>query len=112
MHASLSHLDNIAACFLDPNVSLVVMPENFQNALSDAHLALDGIAWMLEGAVNMNAALSRAGESTKVIEIPPDSLAALMRLIGDRIKAATNNPSLKAVQHVRPDLFKSQLGGA
>lgn len=112
MRASLSHLENIDPRFLEPHVSLVVMTEDTENALSDAHLALDGLAWMLEGATNMNAALRGAGKSTQLIEVPPDSLAALMRLIGERVKAATENPTLGAIQHLRPDLFKVNAGGA
>lgn len=107
LHASLAHLENINPMFLDPNVSLVVIPQDTENELSQAHLALDGIAWMLEGAADMNAALRGAGKDHQFIQVPPDSLAALIRLIGDRIKPATENPGLGTIQRVRPDLFKA-----
>ena len=105
MHPSLSHLEDIDARFLDPKASLVVMTENTENELSDAHDALDGIAWLCQSAAEMNAALRFSGESTKLIEIPPECLAALLRVVCTKIKPATGSPTLGAVRHVRPDLF-------
>lgn len=108
MHPSLSHLEDIDARFLDPNASLVVMTEDTENELSDAHDALDGIAWLCQSAAEMNAALRGAGKSTKFIEIPPDCLAALLRVVCTKIKPATGNPTLGAMRVVRPDLFQHE----
>ena len=43
-----------------------------------------------------------------LLELPPEGMAALMRMVADQIKPATNNPTLGTVQHVRPDLFNHQ----
>ena len=105
MHPSLSHLENIDARFLSPNVSLVVMPEDTESALSDAHLAIDGLAWVFQSLADANCKLRGAGASTMLLELPPEGLAALMRMVADQIKPALNNPTLGAVQSLRPDLF-------
>lgn len=111
LHASLAHLDSIDPRFLDPDTSLVVMCEDTENALDQARLALDGLASIMEGAASMNAALCSAGKSTQVLEIAPDSMAALMRVLCEKIKPATNNPTLGAVQRLRPDRFQSNQRG-
>ena len=105
MHSSLAHLENIDPRFLEPHASLVVMHQDVENALNDANLALDGLACLMESAANMNAALRGAGACTQLLEIPPDSFAALIRILCERIKPAINNPTLGAVQSLRPDLF-------
>lgn len=39
-------------------------------------------------------------------------MAALLRVLGEKLKPATNNPTLGAVQHIRPDLFaRRPVGG-
>lgn len=107
LQPNFSHLQNIDSRFLEPDASLVVMPQDVESALSDAHLALDGIASILEGA-----ATPAADKSTRLIEVSPASLAALIRLINQQIKPATENPTLGAVRHLRPDLFnRNALGG-
>lgn len=102
LHASLSHLENIDPRFLNPHVSLVVMHQDVENELDQARLALDGLACIMESAANMNAGCDHA----RLLEVPPDSLAALMRVLSDRIKSATSNPTLEAVKDLRPDLFE------
>ena len=111
LNASITTKKAIPPAFSDPRPSLVVMPEDTENDLSQTHLALEGLAWILEGAADMNAALLGAGKSGKLIEIPPDCLAALMRTMSERIKPATANPTLSAVHKLRPDLFKLSTGG-
>lgn len=105
MHPSLSHLENIDPRFLSPNVSLVVMPEDTENALSDAHLAIDGLAWLFQSLAEANCKLHGAGANTMLLELPPEGLAALMRMVAEQIKPALNNPTLSAAQSLRPDLF-------
>ena len=105
LHSSLSHLDSIDPRFLDPDVSLVVMHQDTENALDEARLALDGLACIMESAASMNAALRCAGKSIQLLEIPPDSMAALIRVLSEKIKPATSNPTIGAVQSLRPDLF-------
>ena len=107
MHPSLSHLENIDQRFLDPHASLVVMHQDVENDLSAAYLALDGIVCLMDSAANMNA----AGSGIKLLEIPPDSFAALIRIVCDRIKPATENPTLGAVKSLRPDLFQTTTRG-
>lgn len=108
LHPSLSHLENIDARFLEPHASLVVMHQDVENSLNDAHRALDGLACIMESAANMNAALRGAGSATQLLEIPPDSFAALIRIVCERIEPAVNNPTLGAVKRLRPDLFNHQ----
>jgi hypothetical protein len=108
MPSAISHLENIDPRFLDPDVSLVVMHQDVENSLNEAYLALDGIVALMDSAANMNAA---AASVSKFLEVPPDSFAALMRLVCDRIKPAINNPTLGAVQSLRPDLFETATQG-
>lgn len=105
MHPSLSHLEHIDARFLDPNAGFVVMPETTEAALDDAHLALEGLSCMLEGMAGMNITLRKAGQFTKYVEMPPDCLGALLRMVAEKIKPCTSNPTLAALRDVRPDLF-------
>lgn len=106
MHPSLSHLEDIDARFLDPNGGFVVMPEATESALNDANLALEGLSCMLEGMAGMNIALRKSGQSTKYVEMPPDCLSALLRMVSERIATACSNPTLSALRDVRPDLFQ------
>lgn len=112
MHPSLSHLQNIDQRFLDPDASLVVMCESTEHDLDDVRLSLDGLACLLESAAAANTKLRQHGQPCQYVELPPDSLAALMRVLCDRLKGTTNNPTLGAVQHIRPDLFERRpVGG-
>lgn len=112
LHPSLSHLENIDPRFLDPNTSFVVMSEDAENDLDDARLALDGLVWIMDSSACMNKRLRKAGLSNELVELPFESLSALMRLVRDKIQPATNNPTLGAVQELRPDLFQTNLRGA
>lgn len=105
MHTSLARLENIDPRFLDPDTSFVVMPEDTESALHDAHLAIDGLAWVFQSVAEANCKLRNAGANTMLLELPPEGLAALMRMVAEQIKPATNNPSLGTVRDVRPDLF-------
>lgn len=105
LHSSLSHLESIDQRFLDPDAALVVMCQDTENDLDDARLALDGLASLMESAASMNAALRGAGRAAQALEIAPDSMAALLRVLVEKIKPATLNPTLNAVRYVRPDLF-------
>lgn len=108
LHASLSNLDSIDPRFLEPHASLVVMHQDVENELDQARLALDGLACLMESAANMNAGCDHA----RFLEVPPASMAALMRVVCDRIKGATSNPPLEAVKYLRPDLFLTKNQGA
>lgn len=92
----------------DPNVSLVVMREDVENQLDTARLALDGLVWICDAAANMNVKATNAGHCMQMIDIPPESLAALLRLVATQIEPAVNNPSLCRVLSERPDLFQHE----
>ncbi|MBK6567962.1 hypothetical protein [Candidatus Aalborgicola defluviihabitans] len=108
MHPSLSHLESIDPSFLEPHVSLVVMREETELALHDAYLALDGLTWIFDAVNSSNVKLRNAGVGNQLLEIPAEGLAALIRIVCEQIKPATNNPTLNKVQRLRPDLFNHQ----
>lgn len=112
LHSNLSHLENIDPRYLDADASFVVMTESVELELSEARLALDALSWMLEGMATQNAALKAAEKNTVFLEVPPDSMAALLRLVGEKIRPAINNPTLSSIQRIRPDLFNRRAGGA
>jgi hypothetical protein len=105
MHPSLSHLENIDARFLDPNAGFVVMPETTEYSLDEARLALEGLTSIFESMEGMNIKLRQAGQCAQYVELPPDCLSALLRLVSEKITIACNNPTLGAMRDVRPDLF-------
>lgn len=102
---ALRNLENLDPRFLDPHVSLVVMPEETELALDDAKLALEGLSCMLESLASANVKLRKADQNTQYVELPPDCLGALLRMVTEKIAAACDNPTLKTLRHVRPDLF-------
>lgn len=108
LHPSLSHLESIDARFLDPNAGFVVMPETTESALDDANLALEGLSHMLESMASQNVKLRKAGQGTQYVELPPDCLGALLRMVSEKIAICRNNPTLSALRDVRPDLFHHQ----
>lgn len=108
LHPSLSHLESIDARFLDPNAGFVVMPEATESALNDANLALEGLSVMLESMASQNVKLRNAGQCTQYVELPPDCLGALLRMVSEKIAICCNNPTLSAMRYVRPDLFNHQ----
>lgn len=112
MHPSLAHLEDIDQRFLDPNERFVVMPESTELALEDANLALMGLSCMLDSIEDQNIKLRQADRCPQYVEIPPDCLSALLRMVAEKIKPCTNNPTLGAVQHLRPDLFNASYRGA
>ena len=105
MHPSLAHLENIDARFLDPNAGFVVMTETTESGLDDANLALEGLSCMLESMACQNVKLRQAGQGTQFVELPPDCLGALLRMVSEKINTARNNPTLDAMRDIRPDLF-------
>lgn len=108
---NLQRLANLDPRFLDPKTSLVVMPEETEQGLDDARLALEGLSCMLESMEGMNIKLRKAGENCKYVEMPPDCLSALLRMVNDKITIACKNPSLTFMRDVRPDLFKTTTRG-
>ncbi|QDL55340.1 hypothetical protein [Rhodoferax aquaticus] len=111
LHPSLAHLEDIDTRFLDPNARFVVMPETTEAALEDANLALVGLSCMLDTMESQNIKLHQAGGCLQYVELPPDCLSALLRMVAEKIKPCTNNPTLGAVQHLRPDLFNTSNRG-
>ena len=112
MHPSLAHLQNVDQRFLDPDASLVVMCESTVADLDDVRLALNGLSAIFDCAAEMNMGLCKAGGMARPFDLPPDAMAALLRMLGEKLKPATNNPTLGAVQHIRPDLFvRRPVGG-
>lgn len=109
--AAISALDRVPPSFLDPHTSLLVISQEAEHDLGNACEALDAIAWMLDGLDNANVKLRNAGQCTQTVDLPPESLAALLRLVMDKIKPHTENPLLSAVKSVRPDLFTPENGG-
>ena len=112
LHPSLSHLENIDARFLDPNAGFVVMPETTESDLDDANLALEGLSCMLESMACQNVKLRNAGQGTQYVELPPDALGALLRMVSEKVATARNNPTLSALRDVRPDLFHPNPQGS
>jgi hypothetical protein len=111
LHPSLAYLENIDARFLDPNAGFVVMPEAIETNLDDANLALEGLSFMLESMACQNIKLRKAGQSTQYVELPPDCLGALLRMVSEKIAICRNNPTLSAMRAVRPDLFQTKTQG-
>ena len=112
MHPSLSHLQTVDQRFLDPDASLVVMCESTVADLDDVRLALIGLSATFDCAAAMIPGLCQAGATARPIDLPPDAMAALLRVLGEKLKPATNTPTLGAVQHIRPDLFaRRPVGG-
>lgn len=101
----------IAPRFLDPNESLLVMCESDELDLDGVRLALDGLAHLCECAAGMNMQLLKNGCNGQFIELPADSLAALMRILSSQIKPAIDNPTLGRLLEARPDLCPGQTGG-
>lgn len=103
--ASLSSLASIPQDFLDPNAGFVVMSETGEQYLSEALLAMKGFASMLECLGDANVKLRNQGLGQQRAEMDPVELAALIRVMCDRIEPQTNNPTLNMMRRVRPDLF-------
>lgn len=108
---SLQNLQDIPPAFLDPRASFVVMTEDTENALDTARLALDAVTWLCHASSNQNAKLKQAGAGEQFMDIPPESMAALLMLVNEKISIACNNPTLSAMRKVRPDLFHGKEGG-
>ena len=83
MQSSLSHLENIDPRFLDPDASFVVMCESIVSDLDDVRLALNGLSAIFDCAAGMNAGLCQAGATARPIDLPPDAMAALLRVLGE-----------------------------
>lgn len=109
--SSLQRLQDIPPEFLDPRANFVVMTEDTENALDTARLALDAVTWLCHTSSNQNVQLKQSGGNQSFVDIPPESLAALLTLVGEKIGIACNNPPLSAMRHVRPDLFRDKKGG-
>lgn len=107
--ASLYDLANIDSAYLQPNVGLVVMTEETQNTLDEARLALDAVAWMCHSAAGMNVRLRQSGSNTDMVQMPPESLGALLTMIGRSMERAVNTPTLAGLRKFRPDLFGSPV---
>ncbi len=86
MQPSLSHLANIDQRFLEPDASLVVMCESTVADLDDVRLALNGLSAIFDCAAGMNAGLCQAGATARPIDLPPDAMAALLRVLGEKLK--------------------------
>lgn len=108
---SLQNLQDIPPAFLDPRASFVVMTEDTENALDTARLALDALTWFCHASSNQNAKLKCAGVGESFLDIPPESLAALLSLVGEKISIASQMTTLSAMRKVRPDLFHGKEGG-
>lgn len=112
MQPNLSHLENIDPRFLEPNAALVVMCESTEADLDDVRDALRGLSAIFESAADMNAGLCSGGAQAQPVTLPPEGMAAILRLLAGKLQHATNNPTLGAVQHIRPDLFvRRPVGG-
>lgn len=110
--ASVRNLERIDPKFLDQNASFLVLPESDELAISDVRLSLEGLAAMMDQADSLNAKIRRAGGNPDYgVDIPPDSMAALLRILSEKLASAKDLPSLGMVQAVRPDLFNHRFGG-
>jgi hypothetical protein len=109
--SSLQRLQDIPPEFLDPRASFVVMTEDTENALDTARLALDAVTWLCHTSSNQNVQLKQAGGNQSFVDIPPESLAALLTLVMEKLNNACNNPTLGAIRTARPDLFQDKKGG-
>lgn len=92
------------ALLLSPHASFLVISEDRENELSEVNLALDGLAWILESHASHAALPSQIGQQA-LIEVPPECMAAMLRIFRDRIDAACHNPPLSKLRRLRPDLF-------
>lgn len=109
--AAITALDRVPPSFLDPHTSLLVISQDAEHDLGNACMALDAITWMLDGLDNANAKLKNAGQCVQTVDVMPEDLAALLRIVREKIKPHTDNPMLSTVQAVRPDLFTPANGG-
>lgn len=105
--ASVRNLERIDPKFLDPKADFVIMPLDVELEIDDARQALDGLMWLFDGCFSLNTATSQSDMTT----VPPEGMAALMRILSRMLKPACNNPSLAAMRAVRPDLFNHVNGG-
>lgn len=109
--AAISALDRVPPSFLDPSTRLLVISQDAERELVDACQALDAVAGILDSLDNANASLAYAGQCAQTVDISPESLSSLLRLVADKIKPHTDNPLLETVSHIRPDIFNPQRGG-
>lgn len=94
--------------YLSPRTEFVVMPLEVDLEIQDARLALDALAWIFQDGADMNVALNNAGSGTRLLQVPQESMAALMRTLSEKLKPAHDLPCLQKMRNVRPDLFKAK----
>lgn len=104
--SSLQHLQDIPQPFLDPDTSFVVMTETDASALDDARQALNAVTWLC-----LAAAAAKSNSHTATMEVPAQSMAALLELVGEKIGACRNIQTMSAMRRVRADLFQGKEGG-
>lgn len=98
----------IDPAYLSPRTEFVVMPLEVDMEIQDTRLALDALAWIFQDSADMNVALSKAGSCTRLLQVPQESMAALMRTLSEKLKPAHDLPCLQKMRDVRPDLFKAK----
>ena len=110
MHAApgSSPLDPI---YLDHSKSFVVIPEEREIVLDDVFNALDGLAWVFQQVADATVrAESAIGSSARpCMDVPPEGLAALMRLVAEKIQPLLDSPSIHRVLRERPDIVKAAV---
>lgn len=97
--------EGIDARLLDPNDTILVLTESMQLGVDNARLALDAVAWLCHSMEEANIKLKEADYQTRFLQIPPESLAALLTLVAEKLEPAADSPQLDKLRTLRPDLF-------
>lgn len=103
----------LGAVYLDPHASLLVIHEDHELDLINAADALTGLAWVFGEAASLTARLrDTKGKSVEpYVTVPSDGMAALLRLVAEKIRPAAANPPLDQVLQARPDLVQGNWKG-
>lgn len=104
MHPSLAQLDKVSPQFLDPTQCLVVITEDAELAASQAKLALEALAHILEDAAGIEHAHRKAGHNGQFLQVPYECMAALMRVVAEPLGRVSDHCTVPVLAAMRPDL--------
>lgn len=105
MHPSLAQLDKVSPHFLDKSQCLLVITEDAELAASQAKLALEAIAHILEDAAGLDHAHRKAGHNGQFLQVPYECMAALMRVVAEPLGRVSDHCSVPVLAALRPDLI-------
>jgi hypothetical protein len=111
MHATFSA--PLDPSYLDPDISLLVIREDHELAIGEAFQALDGLAWIFQEAAEaaLRAEKAKGSSARPCVYVPPEGMAALIRVVAEKLQPALDNPPIRRVLSSRPDLLNAFTGG-